>query len=174
MRRWRGRSFASPGASAVAELVLSHAEQEPQPGVFEALEAALDRLTEVGGDNLAGSVLASLWTITEAFGFAPQIDACVRCGSSLRSDEMARFDFGAGGVRCSACAVDSAGPRVGPAARRQLAALLEGTVPEDMTHPRRHLTLVSDFIAYHVVAKPLKSLGFLGGVMPPDAEIPVA
>jgi DNA repair protein RecO (recombination protein O) len=161
------------GASAAAELVLSHAEQEPQPGVFEALEHALDQLADAGTDRLPGSVLASLWTITESFGFAPQIDPCVRCASPLGPDEIARFDFGAGGVRCSACAEDSAGPRVGPTARRQLEALLEGAVPEDLTHARRHLTLVSDFIAYHVVAKPLKSLGFLGSVMPPDAEIPV-
>ena len=31
------------GAAAAAELVLSHAEQEPQPGVFVAIEAALFR-----------------------------------------------------------------------------------------------------------------------------------
>jgi DNA repair protein RecO len=161
------------GASAAAELVLSHAEQEPQPGVFEALELALDRLADVGTDRLPGSVLASLWTITESFGFAPQIDSCVRCGGALGADEIARFDFGAGGVRCSACGADAAGPRVGPNARRQLEALLQGEVPDDLTHARRHLTLVSDFIGYHVVTKPLKSLAFLGSALPPDAEIAV-
>src|SRR5690606_18120677 len=35
------------GASCVAELVLAHAEQEPQPLLFEALEAELDRLDTV-------------------------------------------------------------------------------------------------------------------------------
>lgn len=158
------------GASAAAELVLVHAEAERQPGVFEALETALDALAQAQTDSLPATVLASLWTITESFGFAPQLDPCVRCDSPLDADEVGRFDFAAGGVRCGACGHDIAGPRVGPIARRQLAALLVGDLPPDLSYTRRHLALVSDFISYHVASKPLKSLRFLGGLMPADPD----
>jgi DNA repair protein RecO (recombination protein O) len=158
------------GASAFAELVLAHAEEEPQTGLFDALERVLDALDGAEVPALAGTVLAGLWVITEAFGFAPQLDPCVRCDTNIEKDEVGRFDFPAGGVRCSRCGEDAAGPRVGPIARGQLGRLLTGDVPEGLTHARQHLDLVSDFIAYHVVARPLKSLRFLGGVLPAEVE----
>ncbi|MDH3272410.1 MAG: DNA repair protein RecO [Gemmatimonadota bacterium] len=159
------------GASAAGELVLAHAEAERQPGVFEAVERALDGLAEAPTPRLPATVLSALWTITEAFGFAPQLAPCVRCHRPLGADEVGRFDFAAGGVRCAECGQDMAGPRVGPGARAQLADLLTGTLPDDFTHPRQHLALVSDFIAYHVASKPLKSLQFLGGLMPVESGV---
>lgn len=160
------------GASAAAELVLVHAEAEPQPGVFDALETALDALCQAGGASVPATVLAALWTITESFGFAPQLDPCVRCDTPLGADEVGRFDFAAGGVRCTSCGHDAAGPRVGPGARAQLRALVSGSLPPDLSHARAHLALVSDFIAYHVASKPLKSLTFLGSLMPAETEDP--
>lgn len=159
------------GASAAADIVLAHAEQEPQPGLYSALEAALDRLDSVDKGDLPAAVLSGLWTIVEGFGFAPQIDSCVRCGTTFGADEVGRFDFAAGGVRCSGCAVGAAGPLIGPRARAQLAALLAGCLPSGLTHARRHLGVVSDFVSYHVVSRPLKSFRFLGGMLPPDAEV---
>lgn len=156
------------GASAAAELVLAHAESERQPGVFEAFERALDGLAETPPARLPEVVLAGLWTTTEAFGFAPQLDPCVCCDAPLGDDEVGRFDFAAGGVRCHRCADGTAGPRVGPVARRQLAELLAGILPDDFAHARRHLALVSDFIVFHVASKPLKSLRFLNGLFPDD------
>lgn len=158
------------GASAAAELVLVHAEAERQPGVFEALEGALDALASAPKDRLPATVLASLWTITESFGFAPQLDPCVHCDTVLGPTEIGRFDFAAGGVRCAACGLDTTGPRVGPIARAQLASLLAGELSSEVSYARQHLTLVSDFIAYHVASKPLKSLTFLGGLMPAEPE----
>ena len=119
-------------------------------------------------EALAGTALAVLWTITESFGFAPQLDGCMRCSEPLEGDEVGRFDFSAGGMRCALCSEGAAGPRVGPVARSQLQALLSGHVPQGLTHTRRHLGLVSDFIAYHVVNRPLKSLRFLGSMLPSD------
>jgi DNA repair protein RecO (recombination protein O) len=162
------------GAAAAAELVLAHAESESQLAVFSALEAAFDALAGTPRETLPGAVLAALWTITESFGFAPQLDSCIRCDTPLGPDDIGRFDFSAGGVRCPACSEDSAGPRIGPIARGQLEALLLGGVPQALTHTRQHLALVSDFIAYHVVSKPLKSLRFLASVLPADdVEVPV-
>ena len=162
------------GASAAGELVLSHVEQEPQAGLYRALEVGLDALEDAAEAELPGAILAALWTITEAFGFAPQTDACVRCGEQLGPEELGRFDFAAGGMRCASCSEGAAGPRLGPIARSQVEKLVRGEVPEGLSHTRRHLALVSDFVAYHVVSKPLKSLRFLGGMLPADdVEAPV-
>ena len=160
------------GASAVAELVLAHTEQESHEALYRTLEAALDRLERVVVTDLPAAVLAGLWTVTEALGFAPQVDACVRCGSALRDADVGRFDLAAGGVRCPSCAEAAAGPRIGPVARSQVAALLEGELPAALTHCRQHLALVSDFVTYHVASKPLKSFRFLGSLLPDD-PVPV-
>lgn len=161
------------GACAIAELVLSHTRQAPQAGIYEALEDTLDGLERVPANALAATALSGLWIITEAFGFAPQVDSCVLCYAPVGVDEVGRFDFSAGGVRCACCSEDATGPRVGPIVRNQLKGMLVGDVPGELTYARRHLGLVSDFIAYHVVSRPLRSLSFLGRVLPPDAEVTV-
>ncbi|HUF76161.1 MAG TPA: DNA repair protein RecO [Longimicrobiales bacterium] len=169
MREGLGRDMLRfAGASAVAELVLAHTEQESHEGLYQALEAALDRLEHVDSVDLPAAVLAGLWTVTEALGFAPQVAACVRCGATLGEADVGRFDLAAGGVRCPGCAEGAAGPRIGPVARRQVAALLEGELPAALTHCRQHLGLVADFVAYHVAAGPLKSFRFLGSLLPED------
>jgi DNA repair protein RecO len=156
------------GASAAAELVLAHADQEPHPELFYALEQSLDALEIAAPDSTPTAALSAIWRITVGFGFAPQLEVCVRCGREVEAEELGRFDFSAGGVRCPDCADESTGPRVGPIARAQIVALLEGGAGVRISHPRRHLGLVSDFVAYHVVSRPLKSLHFLGSLLPPD------
>ncbi len=37
-----------------------------------------------------------------------------------------------------------------------------------MTHPRRHLSVLGDFVSYHVTARPLKSLRFLEDLLPAE------
>ena len=154
------------GASAVVELVLNHTEQESHPGLFGALEAMLDSVETAAAETLPTACLAGLWHIVDALGFAPELDACVVCGNPLGADAVGRFDLAAGGVRCEACGEGAAGPRVGPGARGQIAQLLQGGIEPPITHVRRHLALLSDFVAYHVASKPLKSLEFLGGLLP--------
>jgi len=158
------------GASVASELVLSHAEQERHDGLFEALERALDRVASSDVDDLPAVVLGGLWTLIDALGFAPQVQSCVRCGNVLGPEEMGRFDVVSGGVRCAACAEVVTGPRMGPIARGQLAAMLAGETPA-LTHARQHFSLVADFIAHHVVPKPLKSMPFLTGLLPAEAPV---
>jgi len=158
------------GASAVAELVVVHTDQEPHPEVFEALEGSLDALAAVDEARVGAACLSGGWRVVAAFGFAPELDACVRCGGTLAEDAVGRFDLAAGGVLCPACGEGAPGPRVGPGAREQLRALLRGDLGVDVSHLRRHLSLLSDFIAFHVAPKPLKSLGFIGELLPPDPE----
>jgi DNA repair protein RecO (recombination protein O) len=159
-------SFA--GASAVAELLLAHAERESHPELFDALEQALDRLVEAEGDRIPSAALSAVWRVTEAFGFAPELDLCVECGTALGEDEVGRFDAQAGGIRCAICAEDAVGPRVGPGARAQLRGLLTGDPELVLTHARRHLALLSDFVAFHVASRPINSLVFLGDLLPAD------
>lgn len=160
------------GASAVAELVVSHTDQEPHPEVFLALEDALDALADVDRLLAPTAALAGAWRIVDAFGFAPELDDCARCARPLGDEEMGRFDFAAGGVLCGKCADTTAGPRVGPMARAQLRGLLGGVVDKPVTHPRRHLALLSDFVSFHVAQKPLKTFRFLGDLLPAEDEAP--
>ncbi|MGD2046918.1 MAG: DNA repair protein RecO [Gemmatimonadota bacterium] len=159
------------GASAAAELVLAHSEQETHPGVFFSLLSALDEIESVSEPGRAGAILCGLWTLTEEFGFAPQMDGCVRCGEVLGEEDFGRFDFAAGGIRCPACSEGAAGPKMGPGARAQLRELLRGERPADLSHERQHLSLLTDFLAYHVVSRPLKSLRFLAGLFPRETPL---
>lgn len=159
------------GASALAELVLTHVEEDPHPDVFEALEGGLDLLEGAPQARSGAAALSSAWRLVVAFGFAPELDVCVRCGAMLDPAEVARFDLAAGGTLCAPCGAGSAGPRVGPGARDQLRAMLTGQGIAPVSHPRRHLALLSDFIAFHVAQKPLRSFRFLGDLLPPDPEV---
>ena len=136
--------------------------------LFAALEQTLDHVELGSGEGLSTICLSGLWHIVDVLGFAPQLDECVVCGTELGPEEIGRFDLSAGGVRCEVCGEGAAGPRVGPGARSQIRQLLQGQIEPAVTHPRRHLGLLSDFIAYHLAAKPLKSLEFLGGLLPAE------
>ncbi len=159
------------GASAVGELVVTHTEQQPHPEVFEALEGSLDALEQASVECVPAACLSGGWRVVAAFGFEPELGICVRCARALDPDEVCRFDLAAGGLLCAACGEGTSGPRVGPRAREQLRALLRGDVSGPLTHARRHLALLSDFIAFHVAQKPLKSLRFLGDLLPADDEV---
>jgi len=152
----------------MADLVVAHADQEPNPEIFGALDGALDALEDVPEEAVVSACLSGAWGIVRAFGFAPELDACIRCGTSLGGDEMGRFDLAAGGILCPECAEGTDGPRVGPIARDQLRSLLGGSWTAPVTHARQHLALLSDFVAFHVVPRPLKSFRFLADVLPPE------
>ena len=153
------------GASVLAEIVLLHAGPDPSSEVFERLTKALRRIDAVHRAGIIGAVLAEGWMLVTALGYEPRIDLCVHCGRAPGATEVLRFDFSGGGVRCSDCASDHSGPRVGPGARQQLAALLQGTAPEALGKPRAHLRLLHDFVTYHVSgSKPLKTFRVFGSV----------
>ena len=153
------------GASVLAEIVLLHAAPDPSPQVFERLTNALRRIDTEPLAGIVGAVLAEGWMLVATLGYEPHIDRCVHCGKTLDATEVLRFDFSAGGVRCSGCGSDHSGPRVGPGARQQLATLVRGTVPEVLGKPRAHLRLLHDFVTYHISgSKPLKTFKIFGSV----------
>ncbi len=153
------------GASVLAEIVLLHAGPDPSPRVFERLTHALRRIEAEPRPGIIGVVLAEGWMLVTTLGYEPQIDLCVQCGRGLGTSEVSRFDFAAGGVLCSDCAFDHSGPLVGPGARQQLAALLQGTAPEELGKPRAHLRLLHDFVTYHISGtSPLKAFRIFGSL----------
>ena len=167
-RRALGSSVVRLGAASVlGELVLRHAGEEANAALFEALESALDHLERAEEASVVAVVLSEGWHLVSVLGYRPVLGTCVSCGEPLGAQEMARFDFAAGGVRCPRCDVGPRGPRVGPAARAQLEALVEGVaLPARLQRPRAHLKLLSDFITYHVSGtRPLDSFAFLNRVL---------
>jgi DNA repair protein RecO (recombination protein O) len=158
------------GASVLGELVLRHGGEGGGAPIFDALGGALDALETAPPDAIVPVLLREGWGLVAALGYEPNLAWCPQCGEALGSDEVGRFDFEAAGVRCAACAPTGAGPRVGPGARRQLGALLEGRLPEDLGHLRPHLQLLSDFITYHVAhTKPLDAFRILASLLPPES-----
>ncbi len=150
------------GGSVLAELVLHHAESEENPALFSGLSRGLDALENTELDSFTPVLLVQLWSLIQRLGFGPMVTGCVQCGRSFADEEVARFDFPAGGLRCSACQAEEVGPRLGPVARAQLSTLLGGETPGEVRRPATHLRLASDFITYHISGgRPLRSLRFI-------------
>lgn len=162
-------------AGILAELVLRHHGEAPSHEVFQALGDGLDRLEVVPEDAVVPTLLAQGWGLVSALGFHPQVEVCVLCGRPLDHEEVGRFDFGAGGVRCVGCAGGMAGPRIGPGARDQLRHLLQGEAPNPLTRPRAHLQLLSDFVTHHVSgSRPLEAFRVLAAFLPESSTSPHA
>ncbi|MEZ4422718.1 MAG: DNA repair protein RecO [Gemmatimonadota bacterium] len=156
------------GASVLAELLLRAAPESPQMDLLRTVEEALDRLERVPADAVPGILLSALWQTVGALGYEPALDACVRCARPLDDAEVGRFDFGRGGVLCASCGSAAPGPRVGPGARAELAAFLDGGAAGEVgtDHLVPHLRLLGDFITYHVAeGRPLRSLDLLLGLL---------
>jgi DNA repair protein RecO (recombination protein O) len=168
-RALSGRVLCFGGASVLAELVLRHAGSEGNPELYQRLARALASIEGAPGGSQLSVVLAGIWGIVEALGYRPMLDSCAHCGNPMGPEEIGRFDFSAGGVRCATCGVDGAGPRLGPGARAEVEALLSDAIPERVTNARGHLRLVRDFITYHVSGtQELHSFSFLIDQVPAD------
>jgi recombinational DNA repair protein (RecF pathway) len=154
------------GASVLGELILQHAESEGNETLFTGLGRGLDAMEVSGREGLLPTLLVHLWSIITALGFGPLLHCCVQCGRGFEEEEVGRFDFGAGGLRCSTCQREIQGPRLGPIARAQLRALLKGQAPAELIRPEAHLRLVSDFITYHISGgNPLRSMPVLANLI---------
>jgi recombinational DNA repair protein (RecF pathway) len=159
------RAFAA--ASVLGEVVLRHTAEEGNPVLYERLTGALDRLSPEGEGDLIARFLAEAWGLVDTLGYRPELSACASCGRGLDEDELGRFDFAAGGIRCSDCAEPTGGPRIGGGARAQLMDLLDGRLPA-LTRPHAHVKLLGDFVTYHVLdGRPLQSMSFFTDLLPP-------
>ncbi len=97
---------------------------EPEPGAFDLVDAALDHLAEVAplaADAILGATGLSL---AAAFGYRLELEACVRCGTPCPAGVAALVDPAAGGVVCRACGGGTVLVRA--AARASLGRVLRG------------------------------------------------
>lgn len=153
-------------ASVLAEVVLLNPGEEADPLLFELLLGALEALESSPGLQAPGILLGAGWALMDHLGFSPEVVRCVRCQESLENTELLRFHVEAGGVICTTCQSSmprtGVGPRVGPGARKQLAALVEGRPLDGEEWTLAHLKLMRTFMEFHLGARrPLASFDFL-------------
>lgn len=138
-------------AAALAELVLRTAHEEPQPEVFAALEATLDRLAAGPPDRLGYVALAGLWHTVILLGFAPTVDHCVRCERPLGA--RAWFALAEGGLLCAACGRGTGPGALGIEDQAALRQFLDGDDAGpalSSRHQAAHRRLLARFVRRHV------------------------
>jgi DNA repair protein RecO (recombination protein O) len=141
------------GASALAELVLRFATDEPQPSLFDALSRSLDDLCSAEPDETREVTLAGAWRLVGELGFAPSLDACSACHVELAVAEALPFSHAAGGVLCARCArLYTAGRTLPPAERARLGAWMADERTEKLSDPdsRAHQRLLREFLREHL------------------------
>lgn len=147
------------GASLLAELVLRTASEETQEGLFDAVANGLDRLLSTA--DVEVTVLAVVWHAIALLGFAPELSACIVCGTPLDRHTDACFDYTAGGLRCDDCAAGLPGRRLPGHARAALDAFSRGE-PVAVPVTEGHWRLLSRYLEHHLLeGAPLRSLHFL-------------
>jgi DNA repair protein RecO (recombination protein O) len=158
-RQGLGRSLTGfAGASLLAEMVLRVGTEEAHPELYETLAAAWDAIAAAAdGDGALAAALTGAWTLVSLLGYEPQTDHCIVCERPLSAAEPARFDTTAGGVACTRCR--PAGRLIDPASRRELHAMVHGTVPDALANPGLHRALIRVFLATHLQHdRPFRSL----------------
>jgi len=163
--RSRGRLAADlerfTAASAIAELGMRFGTGESHTELYDALVSTLD----VIGDSSAGAsidaALGGAWYILAHMGFAPSLDECASCHSSLGPDSAAAFSHPAGGALCSRCASLASSRRLLPAeARATLRTWIGGTRAPlaDALARRAHQRLLREFLSEHLTdGRPLRA-----------------
>ncbi|HEX7117380.1 MAG TPA: DNA repair protein RecO [Longimicrobiales bacterium] len=158
-----GRDLLRFGAaSLLAELVLRSASEEPDPGLYDRVRAALLRLEAAEPGAVEATALSTAWSLIGRLGFAPSFDTCIGCDRTLDDDEPAHFDYVAGSVRCAECAPGAAaGRELPPHARAALMRLASGDAPR-LDRTAAHWALLTKFLTHHILdGGSLRSLSFL-------------
>lgn len=139
--------------SMIAELALRWSSDEPAPGLFDALELALDKVAAAPEGESVDAALAGAWHIIATLGFTPALDVCANCHADLDATAKVVFSNSAGGALCVKCGALAAGSRVLPPAARN--AMREwtsggGARVEDPAEARAHQRLLREFFLEHL------------------------
>jgi DNA repair protein RecO (recombination protein O) len=140
-------------ASALGELVMRFAGEEPSPVVFEALVAGLDAVAVAPASGAADAALGAAWHLIARLGFSPAVDVCSGCHRAVPAEESAPFSHPGGGVLCVGCAGSAPSSRRLPAAARSaLRAWLAGDAAAagDEGARRAHQRLLREFLGEHL------------------------
>jgi len=141
------------GASMIAELTLRFARDVADPGLFDAVESALDTLSTASSTRARDAALGGAWRILLELGVAPSIDDCAECHAPIAPDQAAMFSHRAGGTLCERCSRLARAGRMLPAnARGALRDWLSGEPHEvtDANEVRAHQRLLREFLREHL------------------------
>jgi DNA repair protein RecO (recombination protein O) len=141
------------GASMIAELTLRFARDVADPGLFDAVEAALDNLAAATPNRARDAALGGAWRILAELGVAPTVDDCAECHSPIEPQAQAMFSHRAGGTLCDRCGRMAAAGRLLPSsARDALRGWLAGEPHEvaDANELRAHQRLLREFVREHL------------------------
>jgi len=141
------------GASAIAELTLRFAGEAADPGLFEAVESALDSIGAAAPDQARAVTLAGAWRVLRELGIAPTVDSCAECHAIVDAAATAMFSHPAGGTLCDRCAhLARSGRRLPPDARAALRDWLNGEPHALSTADagRAHQRLLREFLHEHL------------------------
>lgn len=139
--------------SMIAELALRTSSDEPAPGLFDAVERALDDIAQLPPSESVSAALGGAWNIVGTLGFTPVLDLCANCHSQLDPAASVAFSHSAGGALCPRCSQLASGNRVVPAAARDaLRQWLEGENAVQLTEreSRAHQRLLREFFQEHI------------------------
>jgi DNA repair protein RecO (recombination protein O) len=141
------------GASMIAELTLRSARDGADPGLFDAVESALDALASAPPARARDAALGGAWRILAELGVAPATDDCAECHAPIALDQAALFSHRAGGTLCERCSrLARAGRTVPSTARDALRDWLNGeshavTDPQEV---RAHQRMLREFLREHL------------------------
>lgn len=141
------------GAAMIAELTLRFARDAADPGLFDAVEQALDGLAGATADRARDVGLQGAWRILAELGVGPTIDACAECDAPVSADTAAVFSHPGGGVLCERCSLLArAGRTLPPEARTALRTWLAGEEHPiaDPNEGRAHQRLLREFLREHL------------------------
>ncbi len=145
------RRFAA--ASAIAELVLRIAGDEPNSALFDSVSASFDDVALATDDAIVAHALAAAWRVVAAAGFSPSLDDCANCHTTIPSEDAVSFSHPAGGALCARCGRLTATARKLPAeARDLLRGWLSGAsvVQIGAASARAHQRLLREFLREHL------------------------
>ena len=141
------------GASMIAELTLRFARDVADPGLFDAVEAALDNIAAATSSRARDAALGGAWRILAELGVSPTVDDCAECHSPIDPAAQAMFSHRAGGMLCDRCGrMAPAGRLLPPAARDALRNWLAGVAHAvtDANEVRAHQRLLREFVREHL------------------------
>ena len=140
----------------IAELALKTSSDESAPALFDAVEAALDRVAAATVETTITEALAGAWQIIAALGFAPALEVCANCHAELDPRARVAFSHTAGGALCDRCARAVMTSRaLPPEARLVILDWItgEGSAVLPPADARAHQRLLREFYREHLGAE---------------------
>lgn len=138
----------------ISELSLKTSSDEESRGLFDSVEAALDRVAMAEPEETVSAGLAGAWHIIATLGFTPALDVCANCHADLEPGARVSFSHAAGGALCPRCGAAAVAVRVlPPEARAALRDWMNGGRAGPRLGPveaRAHQRLLREFFREHI------------------------